>query len=358
MGIKGLTDQLGSGFDRIGKLYKGAPKEQRTKNGREYEVMGKDLEYFRIEFEPQYEHLRELWEDLYGQEPDEFEGVFLTAATTNEAFQAWKEEYNASATLLHRCDGENQVRWYNADAGISMSAKKMCEVKAGNTCGCKETGRLDFVFPEFCALAGVLGVISLTTHSVFDIITIHGRLQMLERINGSLLGVPLVFGRSKRQVSAPRTTKDGQRTGERMKVTKSLLYINPTSEFTQRRLMPMLGGALGQEETVALPATGTEGKVLSLGNGGTRRIDTSEPEITIVESVDPFANLRSALQEVELSIKETKEREIPGTHHIILSRAVTDVEAFKGWLTERFGEQIVHVGSEWFDYRIDARRQE
>lgn len=286
MPIIGLTDRLGSGLERIAKLYKGDEKPEAGNRP------GKDLEYFRIEFEPQYEHLRELWVELYGERPMEFEPVFVTAATTDEAFQSWKEEYNAT-TLLHRCDGENQVLWYNKDAAMMSSAKIKCATtnEAAHVCNCKPSGRIDLMFPEFCALAGVLGVITLTTHSVFDIITLHSRLTMLQRINGSLIGVPLVFGRSKREVSAPKMEK-GKRTGERMKVTKSLLYVHSTSEFTQKRLIPALAGALQSEQPLALQATGTEGAGLPeldtdrikslLGTGDAPRRMGMEPELAIV----------------------------------------------------------------------------
>lgn len=349
MPIYGLTDRPGQGFDRIAKLYKGGEKETRTKNGKEYEVVGKDLNYFRIEFEPQHEHLREIWEAMYGVEPDEFQGVFLTAPTTDEAFQAWKEEWNASATLLHRCDGENQTAWYNADAGINMRSKKACEVNNG--CGCKETGRIDLVLPDFCAESGVLGVITLTTHSVFDIMAIHGRLKMLERINGSLIGVPLVIGRAPREINVPRKDANGKQS--RMKTTKSLIYINPTTDFTKGRLIPTLAGVIAPQ----LMATGTENvavgnepvREIRLADGKRERRVGGHPNMAIV---DPFANLRAALDEVEISIRTIQERTTPNTYHVILDRAVTDVTKFREWLCERFGaENVLNVGGEWIDLK-------
>lgn len=356
MPIIGLTDRPGAGFERIAKLYKGGEKQTRTrKNGEEYQIFGKDLEHFRIEFEPQYEHLRPVWEALYGTEPDEFNGVFLTAQTTDEAFQAWKEEWNSSQTLIHRCDGENQLRWYNADAGVMMSAKKTCEAHTDHPCECKEVGRLDFVFPDFCNEAGVLGIITLTTHSIYDIMTIYARLKMLENINGSLIGVPLLFGRTPREINVPGKDKQGNPT--RIKVTKSLIYINPTADFTQRRLIPTLAGAIAPAATPALAATGTDSGQQTdrirtlLGTGNAQRRMALEPQLSLLEPVDPYANLRSALQEVDIEIT-IEPRETPGTIHVVLNREVTDQIAFSGWLEERFGkDSLLSVSSGWFDMK-------
>lgn len=276
MAIKNLTDgsQAGSGIPTILKLYKGTEKEERTKNGRTYEIMGKDLQHFRAEFEEPYAHLKDVWEGLYGTEPTEFNEVFLAAPTADDAFQSWKEEWNKSQTLLHRCDGETQVQWYSEAAKMQSTAAIKCAAPA---CQCKNTGRLKLIIPEFLDAAGVFGYVSVTTHSLNDILTVYRYLDDLQRIYGDLLRIPFVFGRAKKEVSAPKQVKqaDGSlETEGRIKVTKSLFYIHVTEEFARNRLLP----ALYAPTLPALPApapviTSAEGAAL-LSPGKARRIDT------------------------------------------------------------------------------------
>lgn len=247
MPIRGLTTEntFGAGLPCIAKLYKG---DEKPEDGRR---PGKDLNYFRVEFEPQFESLLPTWTDLYGEEPTEFGHVFLAAATVDEAFQSWKEEWNASQTLLHRCDGDYQVMWWSDAAQMYSKAKMPCESpvdpKTGMAsepkCGCKSVGRLSLILPEFIQVSGILGYVSVSTHSLNDILTVYRYLSDIQRIYGQLTGVPFIFGRASREVSAPKQVKTGN--GEyankgRIKVTKSLFYLHVEAEFTQQRLLPAL----------------------------------------------------------------------------------------------------------------------
>lgn len=265
MPILGLTDQsaLGSGLPRIAKLYKGDEKPETGNRP------GKDLTYFRVEFEPQFAELLPLWQELYGDQPTEFAPVFLTAATVDEAFSSWKEDWNASQTLLHRCDGENQVQWYDAAIQKTCSAKIPC---VAPQCGCKNIGRLNLLLPEFIDAAGVLGTISVSTHSINDILTVYRYLADIERIYGTLTQIPFVFGRTGKEIGVPKQVKRGDTyvNDGRIKVSKSLFYIHATTEFTQQRLLPTIAAALPAPDEVAL--TPDEGRRL-LGNGrGNRRL--------------------------------------------------------------------------------------
>lgn len=229
MGIKGLTDRNDNptaGLIEIARLYKGDEKPQDGKRP------GKDLTYFRVEFAPEHESARATWEELYGKEPTEFSNVFLAGNSADEAFSAWNEEWNGSGTLLHRCDGETQVRWWNASAGVYSTSRIACSTR----CECKETGRLKLIMPELWDVLGIPCYVSVTTHSKYDIIALDSHLRMIERMYGVLWGVPFVFGRALREVSIPNP----QQVGKRMKVNKSLLYLRVTSDFTQKRLLPLL----------------------------------------------------------------------------------------------------------------------
>lgn len=250
MPIRGLTDQtdqFGSGLPRIGTLYKG---DEKPKEGNR---PGKDLNYFRMEFEPQYEYLRDLWTEMFGDEPDSFERVFLSGETPDDAFGCWKEEWTATG-LLHRCDGEFQKVWYDKRTGFFSQTREKCAASGMPPCQCKPTGRLSLILPEFIDKSGVLGVVSVTTHSLNDILTLSRYLNDIFNVYGTLNGVPFIFGRAARELGVPRTDKQGNRTGERLKVNKSLMYLYVTPEFTQTRLLPILAGVVQRPAAAALPA--------------------------------------------------------------------------------------------------------
>jgi hypothetical protein len=267
MPIRGLTDQQqpGShGLPEIARLYKGEPKPE---DGRR---PGRDLDHFRVEFQPEYEILRPLFIQLYGDKPTEFEPVFFAGATVDEVFATWKEEWTATA-MLHRCDGEYQVAHYNPQSGYYSTAKIECAVTSGEGCACKQIGRMSLLLPELVDAAGILGTVSVSTHSLNDILTVHRYLSTIQRMHGTLAGVPFRFGRSKREMSVPKTAKNGEYTGERMKVKKSLFYIHVTADFTQERLLPAMANLLPVPSDLPEMESGTARKLL--GSGGRRRIE-------------------------------------------------------------------------------------
>lgn len=283
MPIINLTDTPdGKGLPRIAKLHKG---DKKLPNGQ----VGPDLDYFRVVFEPEFEQFREAWEDLFGKEPDHFDEVFMTHATVDKAFESWKEEWNTSQTLLHRCDGENQINWYNVPANMYMTAKTTCAMKTDTPCACKAVGRLNLIIPEFIGITGILGYVQVETHSINDILTVYSMLANIQRMNGTLLGVPFSLGRSGKQISVPMK-------GKRGKVTKSLFYLYVDTVFARETLLPRLtatGGFLAPDQP-ALPAPApkldTEEIKNRLGTGdGNRRM--AEPEATkdIFDGVNPPA---------------------------------------------------------------------
>ncbi len=307
MPIKGLTTetQAGAGLPLIARLYKGAEKEVRTnRQGKEYEVVGKDLDYFRVEFEPQFEYLRELWTEMYGEQPTEFAPVFLAASTVDDAFQSWKEEWNASGTLLHRCDGEQQVAWWNGDSQCYMSARVGCASRLdpktgemmGAGCGCKPVGRLNIILPDFIQESGIFGTILVSTHSLNDIMIVHRYLSDIEGAYGTISGVPFIFGRAKKEVSAPKQVKQGNeyvRDG-RIKVMKSLFYLHVAPDFTRERLLPAMAGRTQPALPPPAPQINVERAKELLGGGGSRRMG-DEPPPASVQDEDAWAFDRDQL---------------------------------------------------------------
>lgn len=256
MPILGLTDTddgFGSGLPLIGRLHKGAPKEEATRqNGTTYTKFGKDLEYFRVTFEPGYEWLEPLWVEMYGENPDWFNNIFLCGDTTDEVFPTWNEEWNSQGAMLHKCDGANQVAQWNGS--MYVTAKVAC-IKGRDVtgkqigCGCKQTGRLMIAIPDFIEASGVFGQFMVTTHSINDIIAVFKILKGIEKRVGRVSGIPFSFGRAPQEISAPKQEKvNGQyQVNGRVNVVKSLFVLYPDPTYTREILLP-------QMTQLALPA--------------------------------------------------------------------------------------------------------
>ncbi len=239
MPIHGLIPEQpkGSGLPRIGKFHKGLPKEQKKRaDGSLYEVVGRDTDYFRVEFTEGYEYLAPLFKDLYGKQPRSIP-VKLNADTVGQCFDFWREEWDGAGTLLHRCDGKEQVVTYNRSTGFFEQNKHLCAAPA---CKCASVARLELILPEFFELTGVLGTFTLETHSEQDMRTLYARLSSFQAMVGSLRGLPLHLYREKRSTGAPKIDKQGKRTGERVKVPRAMLDIQLAPDFVKENLIPAL----------------------------------------------------------------------------------------------------------------------
>jgi hypothetical protein len=218
--IKGLTDKP-SAFPQIGVLRKGAAKPDRGP--------GKDLNHFR--FDSDDPDAVKAFNDAYGTEPRSI-FAYVPFETTDENFEAWKEEWDASS-LRHRCDGETMVRWLTPQ-GTYSTAPKSC------TGGCKQVGRLRIIIPELKRMAYVM----VQTTSIHDIIEIHQNLLALESARGSLRGIPLVIRRTPREISTPGPD------GKRVRREKWLIAVEAQPAWVEQQLrvtaaaaMPSLPGA-------------------------------------------------------------------------------------------------------------------
>lgn len=245
MPIQGLTTQhkAGSGLPRLGTLRKGSA---RTEEDIARKRPGKDLEHFRVEFEPEFEFLRPAFAELYGAQPKELGGAFVLDGNVDEAFSSWMEAWGQSG-LIHRCDGAIQAAWFDATLGRVNREPKACE---GPGCNCKQIGRLNLFFPALSRHSGAMGYMTLSTHSVRDIKHLYHLLADLQSMYGTLMGVPLVLGRRPETFEVPKTDRTGKPTGERMKITKSLVHLRPDEGFIKAQTAP----ALGNPVQPALPA--------------------------------------------------------------------------------------------------------
>lgn len=235
---RGLTQAL----PRIATLRKGAQKSEQRWPGR-------DLEYFRVEFAPEYAYLAPIWSNLYGDQPREFQHVYLSAPAVQDAFPTWMEDWSATG-LLRRCDGERQVLMYDPGSGSCKETNAPCVRESGG-CNCRRVGRLPVFLPDLCAAAGVVGWIMVSTHSVHDILNVYNYLSWISAGGRrSLLGIEFVLGRAPRQVSY-----FDQKEGRRVKITKSLLYLTASPDYVSRVLIPaVISGEVSQHQLDDLDA--------------------------------------------------------------------------------------------------------
>lgn len=243
MPIRDLTDRetddtLHLGYPRIARLYKGDPKVDPKRPG-------KDRDTFRVEFEKRFDtpEMRAAWDTLYGAAPKELTWVFLFGYTPEQVFPTWLEEWTKTV-MLHRCDGEKQARHYVKDTGRYSDKPIPCACAGKDKPSCQRVGRLNLWLPLLMKATGVKGYVALATHSVNDLIHIDSTVKALFREYGSIHEVPLVFGRHPTSISTPMN-------GDRATTTKSLLYLNVMPDFVKRELE-----AQEQAQGYALPVGG------------------------------------------------------------------------------------------------------
>lgn len=234
MAIKGLTDRRAM-FPELGVLRKGGPKTDPKKPG-------PDLDYFR--FDTDDEEARAVFLEAFGDKPREIE-IVLPFATVDDNFEAWREEYVASG-LKHRCDGQTCVQWldksgiYRFDA-IPCPTPTAEQRKNG---GCKQTARLKVIIPALERFAYV----TVTTTSVWDIMTLHQNLSALELLRGNLRGIPMILCRREREVSTP--SNDGKRARRK----KWLLCVEAKPDWVRLELAAQQRAALPQVDALTLSA--------------------------------------------------------------------------------------------------------
>jgi hypothetical protein len=207
----------------IGRIFKGGPKRDRTKDGKTYQIMGEDLDHFRFEPSPSTydlpspngegrlaDYLIRQYKEL-GDAPRALPIQFLHAEIEKD-FSAINEVWakiGGVERCIRRCDGQSQ-KLHLVDSG----AKKMlsnqpipCAAEEGmNKCpmDCKPTGRLSFVMP----CLNYPGLVIMTTHSIYDIVEIQGNLAMYS--NWDINKIPFQLCRTEKTVN--RTNDNGSKT--------------------------------------------------------------------------------------------------------------------------------------------------
>lgn len=229
--IKGLTDIARPRWPSLGKLRKGSEKGQNRP--------GRDLDYFR--FTSDRPEVEAAFIQEYGETPREL-AVYLPLKHTEEVFATWQEHWEAGG-LVHRCDGEHCVIWREGSEYVradDYSAPKPCP---GD---CKPVGRLEvLLFGLF--QHGFVGTVTLETHSLNDIQSIHASLLQTEEKRGDagLEGIEFILSRRRAKVSTPG--EDGKRARREM----WLVYLEPSAKW-------VAGYFAAQEKPTALPAPETQ----------------------------------------------------------------------------------------------------
>lgn len=212
---------------RIGKLRKGGEKGEKSP--------GKDLDFFRLTLEPQYESIRHDFEQLYTTTPTEFHNVLLASDSADSAFTYWYETW-AHAKLVRRCDGDEIVGRYIEGSGYDAT-HLTCSCNDANR-ECKQHGYMDIVLPDLCNLTGTWGKITLVTTSLYDVIALRKCMIvagafMNQLPNVSFWSVPFTIGRAPQNVPV---TINGKRSIKNM----SLIYAHVEPEFNRQVFTPLL----------------------------------------------------------------------------------------------------------------------
>ncbi|MHB0857838.1 MAG: recombination directionality factor [Anaerolineae bacterium] len=223
MPIKRLQNANRPALRILGKLRKGGPKgssgSEKARGG-----FGRDLTYFRF-VSPDPE-VQKAFIDIYGENPSMLR-VYLPYDTPERNFDSWREEWGG-ARLKHRCDGEFCVKWLTPEGSYrvdpTMQEKRPCPG------GCKEVGRLVVILPELWH-AGFVGLVTLETHSINDIIHINQVLDdTMSRSASGLRGIAFALRRVPEVISTPNGS------GGRRQVEKWLVRIEPASEWLLAQL--------------------------------------------------------------------------------------------------------------------------
>jgi len=240
MPIVGLTDKIAPQLPVIGKLRKGGERGPRRP--------GADLTYFR--FTSDRPEVVAAFRERIGSKPQILR-VYLPYADLESNFSTWKEEWVAGG-LVHRCDGKNMVLWRTADGQYAEAP-----LGQGPQCpgGCSPVGRLSLVIPELWQ-TGYVGLVTLETHSINDILLISRSLQaVLDARAGNPLGLRGIVFTLRRQ---PRMISTPSGNGQRVRREKWLVCIEPDPQWVQLQIEAARAAAYaidaGPVEPAAIPA--------------------------------------------------------------------------------------------------------
>lgn len=247
MSIKGLTDR-DLAFPQIGNVRKGGKKDTNAP--------GRDLTYFRIEFDEKEVEAIKAFNAAYPEKPTEI-NILLPFNEIEKTWDPYCEAYTAGR-MVARSDGEYFLFLVDLATGellvrdgINVRTGKPephREVigKAGKSdIKCRPVGRLKVIIPELRRLAYLV----VHTTSVTDIRNISEQLEAIRTINGGRIqGIPLVLKRRPREISVPKPD------GSHVRMTKWMLSIEADPRWVAAKLTQLDYLALPSGNKPALPA--------------------------------------------------------------------------------------------------------
>lgn len=250
MPIKDLVEryQFGDGLPCFAIIRKGAPKPNDKQPGRD--LPG----FFRVVMQPGFERFTSTVETLFGAEPKEFGPVRFLGAGMNDVFEFWLEEH-VSTKMIHRCDGEQQVQWFNPDTGKYERGGQACARGSAPPCACKPSGVLKLSLPDLNREIGLPGYVKLVTTSWEDVRNLMSCFKDIERMGYTdLRRVEFVIGRAPKAINTPvpepktdaeqeafRKNHNGKnwKPGEKAKYKKSLIYFRVSERFSREFMLPL-----------------------------------------------------------------------------------------------------------------------
>lgn len=240
MPIIGLTDR-GLAFPEIGQIRKGAKKNPNENRP------GKDLTYFRVEFDEREQKTADAFIARYGEAPTEI-NVLLPFNEIERCWDAWLEAYTAGR-MVARSDGEKFTYLVDTKTGEVKvkGSQPHTPYTEGQVVGydyknnpikCRPVGRLKVIIPEL----GRAAYVTVMTTSVHDIAHLSEQLEAFKDINGGrIAGIPLVLRRRPKKISVPKGA-------ERVRMVKWMLSIEADPEWVKGKLMEV--------KKLALPGNG------------------------------------------------------------------------------------------------------
>jgi len=251
MSIKGLTDRNLS-FPEIGQVRKGAKKNEKGE-------LGRDLTYFRVEFDEKEQEASSKFNQVYGEQPQEI-NILLPFDEINRCWDAWLEAYTAGR-MIARADGEKFIYWIDTATGKNKvkDGEPYTKYTEGQIVGtyvdgkgkvqnvtCDPVGRLKVVIPELQRLA----YLTVMTSSLHDIANISAQLEALKSVNGGrIAGIPMVLRRRPKKISTPKPD------GTRARYTKWMLSIEADPQWVKAKLIEVKHAALPGNGLNLLPDT-------------------------------------------------------------------------------------------------------
>lgn len=247
MPIVGLTDMIVGVWNEIGRLHKGGPRGA-GKGG-----AGIDLDHFR--FTSPDPMIEAMFKEVYGSQPKSLR-VVMPYATADECFKTSQEKWGAGG-LYHICDGVTMTRWRGQDGKIHIDPRPCVG-------GCKPYGRLSVFLPELMRAADRVGVATLVTTSVNDIVQITETLKIAEdkvrkagRSEG-LEGMWFMLRRVPTNISAP----DWKDPTSRRNVKTWLVEIAPMTHWMETQYQALPEGDHPTEQQSAVQSGEQEGEII------------------------------------------------------------------------------------------------